>query len=100
MTQTLIDAAGKAFAVPFGAVLELRPEAGDPIFVDGRADPPAVAATPPKDSPLADCTWHCAADTMGRALTSSRAVENAVINGRLAIAGDMGVMARLEMANK
>ena len=82
-----------------GAVLELRPKDGDPIFVDGRADPPIVAAAPPTDGASSDCIWHCPADILKRVLTSSRAVENAVINGRLLIAGDMSVMARLEMAN-
>lgn len=99
MTPALIDAAGKAFAAPFDAVLELRPEAGDPIFVDGRVNPPAVNAAPPADKQTPDCIWHCPADTLKRVLTSSRAIENAVINGRLTIAGDMSVMARLEMAN-
>ena len=99
MTAALIEAAGKAFRSPFGALLELRPESGDPIFVDGRADPPTVASASPKDKKTADCIWRCRIDTMRRVLTSSRAVENAVINGRLIIAGDMSVMARLNMAN-
>ncbi len=98
MTAPMIETAGKAFRTPFGGVLELRPEGGDPVFVDGRANPPAVAATLPAGAKGADCIWRCPADIMRRALTSNRAVENAVINGRLAIAGDMSVMARLDLA--
>ncbi len=99
MTTSLIEAAGKAFSSPFDAVLELRADANDPIFVDGRVNPPAVATPPPKDKAAADCVWRCPADTLRRVLTSNRAVENAVINGRLAIAGDMSVMARLSLAS-
>ncbi len=99
MTAPLIETAGKAFASPFGAVLELRPDGADAIFVDGRVDPPAVAAAPPADKAGGDCVWRCSADVLRRALTSNRAVENAVINGRLAIAGDMSVMARLNLGD-
>lgn len=98
MTAPLLEVAGKAFLTPFGAVLELRPEGGDTVYVDGRSDPPVVALTQPKDKPAADCVWRCPADIMRRAVASNRAVENAVINGRLAIAGDMSVMARLRLA--
>jgi len=98
MTAALIDDAGKAFAAPFGAVLELRPEGGDAVFVDGRKNPPAVSAAAPNDQPAAICVWRGPLDLMRRALNSSRATENAVINGRLTIAGDMSVMARLELA--
>ena len=97
MKQPLPEAAGKAFSSPFGAVLEQRPEGGDPLFVDGRCEPPAIASALPDDQSAADCTWRGPADMMGRTLASNRAVENAVINGRISISGDMSVMARLEM---
>ncbi len=100
MTASLTEAAGKAFKSPFGAVLELRPDEGAPVYVDGRSNPPTIAATLPTGKERADCLWRCPVDTMRRALSSARAVENAVINGRLAIAGDMSVMARLTLAGK
>ena len=99
MTALLIDKAGAAFTAPFGAVLELRPDEGEPVFVDGRCDPPIVAPNPPSGKDDADCLWRCPADAMRRALSSERAIENAVINGRLTIAGDMSVMARLRLAD-
>ena len=98
MTAPLIEAAANAFTAPFGAVLELRPEGGDPVFIDGRPTTPVVTPAPPKDQSNADCVWRAPADIMRRAIASNRAVENAVINGRLAIAGDMSVMARLNLA--
>jgi hypothetical protein len=96
MTGTAIaDAARKAFQTPFGGILELRPENGAPVFVDGRKAPPVVADAAPAP---ADCVWRCAPDIMGRVLSSKRAIENAVINGRLVIAGDMSVMKRLKLS--
>ena len=98
MTTPLIEEAGKAFTSPFGAVLELRPDEGAPVFVDGRQDPPTAGPTLPAGKDSADCLWRSPVDMMRRAISSARAVENAVINGRLAIAGDMSVMARLTLA--
>ena len=95
---SLAEAARGAFAAPFDAVLELRPDEGAPVFIDGRKTPPAVSNSHPDKKGAADCVWRCPADIMLRVLTSRRAVENAVISGRLVIAGDMSVMARLELA--
>lgn len=100
MTAPLIDDAGAAFKSPFGAVLELRPNKGAPVFIDGRSDPPTIAANLPAGKDSADCLWRCPVDTMRRAMTSKRAIESAVINGRLAIAGDMSVMSRLTLEGK
>lgn len=97
---TLFEAAKKAFNEPFGAVLELRPETSAPIFVDGRPSRPLVSDRPPADAKNgADCVWRCPDDIMARVLVSKRAIESAVINGRLVIAGDMSVMARLRLAS-
>lgn len=98
MTEALIEKAQKAFSESFGAVLELKPESGASVFVDGRATPPAKSAALPKDKKIADCIWRCPDDIMARVLSSKRAVENAVINGRLVIGGDMSVMARLRLS--
>ncbi|MEO1250729.1 MAG: SCP2 sterol-binding domain-containing protein [Pseudomonadota bacterium] len=95
-TTTLGEAAQKAFTKSFGAVIELRPEGAEPFFIDGRADPPKVSTAPPGAAP--DCVWRGPADVMRRAVASARAVESAVINGRLVIGGDMSVMTRLELS--
>ncbi len=100
MTTPLSDAAGKAFTSPFGAVLELRPEQGEAIFVDGRSDPPSAGKKLPSGVKNADCVWRSNVETMRRVLSSARIIENAMINGRLTIAGDMSVMARIKMAGR
>ena len=50
---------------------------------------------PPKDV-AADCVWRGARETLQRALVNARAFDSAYLSGRLSIAGDMSVMARLE----
>lgn len=95
--HALEEIARKAFVAPFGAVLELRPHDGAPAFIDGRGDAPRFCADLPDDCARADCVWRCAPDILARVLTSKRAVESAVINGRLEISGDMSVMARLHL---
>ena len=93
----LLAAAAKAFSTPFAAVLKLAPDAGDPVWVDGRAAPPICAATEPKDT-HADCIWRGGREALLRALAGERAFESAFVSGRIAISGDMSVMARLQMA--
>lgn len=96
--DALARAARKAFTIPCGAVLQLAPENGTAVFVDARQTPPAIDETPPSDQKEADCVWHGSMDALIRTLSSERAVENATINGRLVISGDMSVMARLQLA--
>lgn len=93
-------AARRAFVLPCNAVIKLAPETGAPLFVDARRDPPVISGALPDGCREADCEWRAAADILTRVLGSNRAVENAVINGRLAIAGDMSVMARLTIDAK
>jgi hypothetical protein len=93
--SALRDAAAKAFGAPFGAVLELRPEEGAGLWVDGRQEPPQILDAAP-DGAEADCVWRGARETLQRALVNARAFDSAYLSGRLAIAGDMSVMARLE----
>ncbi len=93
---SLAEAAAKTFQTPFGAVLELRPDGGAPVFIDGRTTPPKTSEAAPAP---ADSVWRGPSDVMLRVVASKRAVENAVINGRLVIAGDMSVMARLKLSS-
>lgn len=76
-------------AVSEGARVELR--------VDGRADPPAVAVGPTAD---ADCRWRGAPEAVRRVLSGARGLLPAYVSGRLDIAGDMALMARLEFSDR
>lgn len=92
----LLAAAAKAFSTPFAAVLKLTPDTGDPVWVDGRASPPACALAKPEGA-HADCVWRGGREALLRALAGERAFESAFVSGRIAISGDMSVMARLQM---
>lgn len=98
--DALVAAAKKAFAAEFGAVLELAPEKGEPIWVDGRQAPPVVSPTPPEGNASPGCTWRGARETLQRVLSSERAFESAFVSGRVSVSGDMSVMARLELGAK
>jgi len=92
----LSDAAKKSFASPFGAVLKIVPDEGAPLWIDGRANPPKVSDSAPKDAE-ASCVFRGRRDSLARALANNRAFESAYVSGRIAVAGDMSVMARLEL---
>lgn len=90
----LIVAAEKAFTAPFGAVLHLAPETGAALWIDGRAERPAVSKTAPENT-AALCVWRAPRESLIRALSGERAFESAFVSGRIAVSGDMSVMARL-----
>ena len=92
----LTVAAEKAFASPFGAVLHLAPETGAPLWIDGRAERPAVMANAP-DETAALCVWRAPRESLIRALSGERAFESAFVSGRIAVSGDMSVMTRLTL---
>lgn len=89
-------AAEKAFPAAFAAVLELCPENGASLWVDGRKTPPQILTAAPEDK-AADCRWCGARDALQRALANARAFDSAFLSGRLRVAGDMSVMARLNL---
>jgi len=89
-------AARKAVAAPFGAILTLAPDDGQPVYIDGRKSNVAVSLGAPKGA-KADCEWRGPHDILQRALSSDRALEAAFASGGLTIAGDMSVMARLQL---
>jgi len=93
--EVLKVAAARTFAKPFGAVIEIALETGETFFIDGRAAP-VVADKKPKDADV-DCAWRADADVMERVFSGERALESAYVSGRLAVSGDMSVMARLEI---
>jgi hypothetical protein len=90
----LIAVAAGAFQKPFGAILEIAPEAAPAFFIDGRGATCAVLTTAP-ESAAAACVWRAGADTLARIFQGGRALESAYLSGRLKISGDMSVMARL-----
>lgn len=95
MTAGLAEAAAAAFRRGFGGVLKIEPEEGPPIYVDGRADLCVISDAPLDVEP--DCVWRAAKETLERAFEGGRGLESAYLSGRLKIAGDMSLMARLSM---
>ncbi|MEM9014722.1 MAG: SCP2 sterol-binding domain-containing protein [Pseudomonadota bacterium] len=98
-SQTLIDAATKAFSSKFDAWLKLCPRDADPIWINGQVQPPAIETTP-ANGVTADCEWRASQETMLRVLEGERAFQSAFLSGRLKIAGDMSVMIRLTLSER
>lgn len=94
--DALMEAARRAFSTPFGAVIELAPNKDACLWIDGREDPPSISTTPFSGAG-ADCVWSGRRETLVRALSGARAIESAYLSGRITIAGDMSVMARVEV---
>jgi hypothetical protein len=95
----LAEAAKKSFAASFGAVLQIVPDEGKPLWIDGRAAPPNISDAAPKDAETA-CVLCSRRDSLVRAFANNRAFESAYVSGRIAVSGDMSVMARLELGPK
>lgn len=93
--DALFGAAQKAFSAPFGGVLKLAAEPGPALWVDGRQTPPRLITDDPNDA--AHCIWRGARDVLIRALGGARAFESAYVSGRISAAGDMSVMARINL---
>ncbi|MFZ5619054.1 MAG: SCP2 sterol-binding domain-containing protein [Pseudomonadota bacterium] len=89
----LLAAAAAAFQRGFGAVLRIDATDGAPFDVDGRGEPATIHPTGAEPTP--DCLWRANSETLLRAFAGGRALESAYLSGRLSIAGDMSVMARL-----
>ena len=87
--------AARAFAAPFNAILQLAPDTGEAIWIDGHSSPPTILRKTPKKT--ADCIWRGASESLLRALESERAAASAFVSGRITISGDMSVMARIQM---
>jgi len=118
LTDALARAAEKAFGSPFGGVLKLAPDQGPALWVDGRGARPAVSPEAPSPAPAAKgrpkdqsdtndapgdredaalCVWRGARESLIRALAGERAFESAFVSGRIAVSGDMSLMARLAL---
>ena len=92
--DALATAGANAFASAFEAVIKLTPENGDPVWIDGRIDPPQTSSAALTGGE--NCSLFGAPETLLRALASQRGFESAYVSGRLSIAGDMSVLARLK----
>ncbi len=93
LDHPLAEDASRAFNLGFGAVLRIEPE-GLPAFdIDGRGPQSVIRACDEKTD--ADCLWRASVETLTRIFEGGRALESAYLSGRLKIAGDMSVMARL-----
>lgn len=95
----LLIAAEKAFKTSFHAVLKLAPETGEALWIDGRAANPLVSKSEPAnpENNATFCVWRGARESLLRALSGERAFESAFVSGRIAVSGDMSVMARLKI---
>lgn len=91
----LLLAARAAFRRGFGGIIEIRADDSLVLYADGRGADCRVSLEPPEAAPI--CFWRASEETLLRALSGGRALEGAFISGRLKIAGDMSVMARLEV---
>ena len=94
----LIRAARPFFGPGFGGVIRVETTDGDRSFwVDGRGMEATVQPHSPSGVERGFCLWRASAETLLRLFTRERRrLESAYISGRLKIAGDMSVMARLE----
>lgn len=93
----LIEAAQKAFNQSFSGVIKIDLEDDGLFFVNGFDAPPSIDEKDPNVSEPALCIWRTDMNTLQRILSNERALENAYISGRLAITGDMSIMARLTL---
>jgi putative sterol carrier protein len=90
----LATAASAAFQTGFGAVLRIIPDGCVGFDVDGRGE---VCRITPPAAGAPDCVWRASEETLARIFDGGRALESAYLSGRLSIAGDMSVMARLTL---
>lgn len=94
----LAKAAATVFTKPFGGVLRLEPDGAPAVWIDGRCSPPQASAAPPSGTDAAPvCVWRAPHDTLLHILEGERLLIGAFVSGRLSIAGDMSIMARLQL---
>ena len=103
-SEELAAAARPFFAGGFGGVLRIETTdggeggegGGASVWVEGRGETAVVQLAAPPGVEGAFCLWRAKTETFERLFTRERRrLESAYISGRLTIAGDMAVMARL-----
>ncbi|GAB4532213.1 MAG: hypothetical protein Kow00133_20610 [Amphiplicatus sp.] len=98
----LLAAARKAFSKPFSGVIRLEPEGNAPLWIDGRGAAAQALTEDPgagqgESAGAGLCVWRASRDTLQRIFEGDRLLASAYASGEIAIAGDMSVMARLQM---
>lgn len=88
-------AAAVAFVGGFAGVIRVAPEGGEAFDVDGRGAACAIVDAAAGVAP--DCVWRASVETLLRIFEGGRALESAYLSGRLGVAGDISVMARLAL---
>lgn len=97
-SDELFSAASRSFSSAFGGVIRLEPDGAPPLWIDGRTDRPQIShGAPQGDDPAGQCVWRASRDTLIRILEGERLLGGSYVSGRLTIAGDMSVMARLSL---
>ena len=101
-SEELTRVAAPFFGAGFGGVIRIETtDSGASVWVEGRGEHASVSVDAPPGVEGAFCLWRAQADTLERLFTRERRrLESAYISGRLTIAGDMAVMARLEPAGQ
>jgi putative sterol carrier protein len=95
----LAKAAETVFTKPFGGLIRLETDKDEtPLWIDGRRAPPQASWTAPGDADGAPlCVWRASRETLQHLLEGERLLAGAFVSGRLSIAGDMSIMARLQL---
>lgn len=98
-SDDLLESAARAFRSPFAGVVMLDAEGEPPIFVDGRSGAPLATrdASGMPDEGEGFTAWRGQRETLLRALENERQFAGAYVSGRLKIAGDMSVAARVSL---
>lgn len=99
--DALIENARTVFTNPFGGVIRIETEGGPAFHVDGRGEQVSISRPAPADEDAhgeGRCVWRASRETLTRIFDGERQLGSAYLSGRLAIAGDMSVMARLQLS--
>jgi putative sterol carrier protein len=92
--DTIVSEMGKRLGVNSGLGGTLKFDFGEPgsIFVDGKSEPNAVTSG---DGKTADCTITLSLDTFEKLISRQLDPTSAFMQGKLRIAGDMGLAMKL-----
>ncbi len=96
--QSLLESAASAFQLGFNGVIMITiADGGAPIMIDGREVSCVINDGPFENDTAPSLHWKAKAETLLQIFTRNNALESAYLSGRLIVAGDMSVMARLQL---